>query len=104
MRYYVSENKSIIFVECLFTFDEKNCLHCDTCVRSCPTMTVKKIDGKIFVDHRKCSGAGVCSERGICIEKCPAHALKPEGERKTVTEIMEVVLQDLPHLLFFVVS
>ena len=77
-------------------WDEKKCLHCENCVRSCPTLAVKNIDGKIFVDHKKCSGAGICSERGICIENCPAHALKPEGERKTVSEIMEVVLQDLP--------
>ena len=77
-------------------WDAKKCLHCENCVRSCPTLAVKNIDGKIFVDHKKCSGAGICSERGICIENCPAHALKPEGERKTVSEIMEVVLQDLP--------
>ena len=77
-------------------WDAKKCLHCGTCIKSCPTLAVKNIDGKISVDHKKCSGAGVCSERGICIEKCPAHALKPEGERKTVAEIMEVVMQDLP--------
>ena len=77
-------------------WDEKKCLHCGTCVKSCPTLAVKNIEGKIFVDNKKCSGAGVCSEHGICIEKCPAHALKPEGERKTVAEIMEVVMQDLP--------
>jgi len=63
---------------------------------SCPTLAVKKIDGKIIVDYKKCSGAGICSEHGICIEKYPAHALKPEGERKTVAEIMEFVMQDLP--------
>ncbi|MBR2773563.1 MAG: hypothetical protein IKD73_01070 [Selenomonadaceae bacterium] len=26
---------------------------------SCPTLAVKKIDGKIVVDHKECSGAGV---------------------------------------------
>ena len=77
-------------------WDAKKCLHCETCVRSCPTLAVKAVDGKISVDHKKCSGAGVCSERGICIEKCPAHALKPEGQRKTVAEILNVVMQDLP--------
>ena len=77
-------------------WDAKKCLHCETCVRSCPTQAVKAVDGKISVDHKKCSGAGVCSERGICIEKCPAHALKPEGQRKTVAQIVEVVMQDLP--------
>ena len=77
-------------------WDAKKCLHCETCVRSCPTQAVTAVDGKISVDHKKCSGAGVCSERGICIEKCPAHALKPEGQRKTVDEILNVVMQDLP--------
>lgn len=77
-------------------WDAKKCLHCETCVRSCPTQAVRAVDGKIFVDHKKCSGAGVCSEGGICIEKCPAHALKPEGQRKTVAQIVEVVMQDLP--------
>ena len=77
-------------------WDEKKCLHCNTCVMSCPTLAVKNVDGKINVNHKRCSGAGVCSERGICIEKCPAHALKAEGERKTVDEIMQVVMQDLP--------
>lgn len=77
-------------------WDEKKCLHCNTCVLSCPTLAIKNVDGKIFIDHKRCSGAGVCSERGICIEKCPSHALKAEGERKTVDEIMKVVMQDLP--------
>ena len=77
-------------------WDAKKCLHCNNCVMSCPTLAVKNLDGRIFVDHKKCSGAGICSERGICIEKCPGHALKPEGERKTVAEIMQVVIQDLP--------
>lgn len=77
-------------------WDEKKCLHCQTCVKSCPTQAVKNIGGKIIIDHKKCSGAGVCSKRGICVEKCPAHALKAEGELKTVDEVMQVVMQDLP--------
>ncbi len=77
-------------------WDAKKCLHCNSCVKSCPTLAVKNIDGKISVNHKKCSGVGVCFEHGICIEKCPAHALKFKGERKTVAEIMQVVMQDLP--------
>lgn len=77
-------------------WDEKKCLHCNNCVLSCPTLAVKNLNGKISVDHKKCSGAGICSKRGICIEKCTGHALKPEGERKTVDEVLEVVMQDLP--------
>ncbi len=77
-------------------WDEKKCRRCRTCVRSCPTMAIKNVDGAIVIDHRKCSGSGVCSERGICVEKCPAHALKTEGKRRTVEEIMRVVMQDEP--------
>lgn len=76
-------------------WNEKKCLHCNTCVMSCPTLAVKNLEGKIKVNHELCSGAGVCSERGICIEKCPAHALKSEGERKTVDEILKIVMQDI---------
>ncbi|MCR5834776.1 MAG: glycyl-radical enzyme activating protein [Selenomonadaceae bacterium] len=71
-------------------WDEKKCLHCETCVKSCPSLAIKNIDGKIIVDSKKCSGSGICTE------KCPGHALKSEGEFKTVAEIMEVVMQDLP--------
>ncbi len=80
-------------------WDEKKCLHCQTCVRSCPTLAIKHVDGSIVVDHRKCSGSGVCSERGICVEKCPAHALKTEGKLQTVEEIVRVVMQDEPFYL-----
>lgn len=75
-------------------WDEKKCLHCNTCVMSCPTLAIKNNDGKITVNHKRCSGAGVCSERGICIEKCPNHALKAEGEKKSVEEVLKVVMQD----------
>lgn len=77
-------------------WDAKKCLHCNNCVMSCPALAVKNIEGVITVDHRRCSGVGVCSERGICIERCPGHALKPEGELKTVADVMKVVMQDLP--------
>ena len=77
-------------------WDDKKCRQCQTCVKSCPTMAIKNVDGSIVIDHRRCSGSGICSARGICVEKCPSHALKTEGERRTVDEIMRVVMQDEP--------
>lgn len=71
-------------------WDEKKCLHCNACVKSCPSFAVRNIDGKITVDHKICKGAE------ICFEKCPAHALKPTGECKSVNEVLEIVLQDMP--------
>ena len=47
---------------------------------------------EISVDHKKMFGADICSKRGIYIEKCPTHALKPEDECKIVVDIVEVVL------------
>lgn len=77
-------------------WDEKKCRHCRACVRSCPSMAIKHVDGAIVIDHKKCSGSGVCSARGICVEKCSAHALKTEGERRSIEEIVRVVMQDEP--------
>lgn len=76
-------------------WDEKKCLHCNTCVKSCPNFAMKNIDGKITANQKICLGVGVCSEQGICIEKCPAQALKVEGEKKSVEEILKIVMQDI---------
>ena len=75
-------------------WDSKKCIGCRTCVKTCPSMAIQDGASGIVIDHRRCCGSGICSERGICIEKCPAHALKAEGERKSVDEIVRVVMQD----------
>ena len=77
-------------------WDRQKCIGCHTCVKSCPTLAAQYKGTGIVIDHRRCSGSGVCSERGICIEKCPAHAVKAEGERKSVDEIVRIVIQDEP--------
>ena len=74
-------------------WDERKCLRCNTCVRSCPTLAVKELGGRIAIDHSRCPG-GACSERRICIEHCPGHALKVEGEQMSVDEVMDIVMQD----------
>ena len=76
--------------------DEPDRLHCRTCVKSCPALAVEEKDGHITVDHSRCSGGGICSARGICIERCPAHALKAEGELKSADEVVRIVMQDEP--------
>ena len=71
-------------------WDEKKCLHCNSCVRNCPTNSVKNIDGKIFFDYH------TCEHKNFCVKNCPAHALEVVGEKKSVEEVLQIVMQDLP--------
>ena len=71
-------------------WDRTKCLHCGHCEQVCPLGAITTADGKISVDHESCS---VC---GTCVHECPGRALKTEGERKTVQQVLDVVLQDLP--------
>lgn len=77
-------------------WEPKECRHCQTCMRSCPSKAIEHVDGSIVIDHKKCSGSEGCSARRLCVEQCPAHALKSEGEHRSVEEIMRVIMQDEP--------
>lgn len=87
-------------------WDEKKCLHCQNCVRSCPEYAVRHLPGtvdepgarlpvqksgsSILISDTKCSGCG------ICVRGCPGHALKPEGEYMSAGAVLEKCLQDMP--------
>ena len=71
-------------------WDEKKCIGCRHCIEVCPHHAVSLTEGKIIVDPSKCGGCGKC------FRECPGKALKNEGELKTVKEVMDVVMQDLP--------
>ena len=71
-------------------WDEKKCVGCHHCLEVCPHQAVSLKEGKITVDSSKCDGCGKC------FHECPGKALKNEGELKTVREVMDVVMQDLP--------
>ena len=70
--------------------DEKKCIGCHHCLDVCPHQAVSVKEGRITVDSAKCDGCG------LCVHECPGRALKTEGELKTVQEVMDVVMQDLP--------
>ena len=68
----------------------KTCLHCHHCEEICPQKAVRFIDDRIIIDKRQCI---MC---GNCISECPSHTLQAAGERKTVAEVMEAIVQDIP--------
>ena len=71
------------------SYDERECLHCLTCVRLCPEKCIEHTDGKIMLDRERCSG---CLS---CVNGCPGRALKAEGELMDSDEIVRVCMQDI---------
>lgn len=71
-------------------WDSEKCLHCGACVQACPNRAVYRGNDAIIVDHSRCKG---CRK---CVEACPAQALKSEGDRKTVEEVVDICMQDVP--------
>ena len=70
-------------------YDQKKCLHCQTCVHSCPNQAFSLKKDHIQIDHDRCSG---CLS---CVRNCPGEALSYEGEEKTADDVTEVCLQDV---------
>ncbi len=71
-------------------WDAKKCIGCGHCTEVCPKGAISQKETSIVVNHSACSG---CLN---CVRECPKRALSSEGERKSVDEIMDVVMQDLP--------
>ena len=72
-------------------YDKKKCLHCGACLRSCQAGALSMDEeGYIHVQHEKCKACLTCT--GLC----PGQALTSVGEKKTVQEVLDICLQDLP--------
>lgn len=69
-------------------YDQTKCVHCQTCVHTCPEQAIEHKNNKIIIDHKKCIG---CLQ---CVQNCPHDALSHEGEYKSVEDIVKVCLQD----------
>lgn len=83
------------FVRPQALWDSKKCLHCENCVAVCPkdavsVRTTHAGADRIHVDPQ------LCDHCGLCVQGCPVEALTLSGEEKTVQEVLDVVLQDLP--------
>ncbi|MDO4942410.1 MAG: glycyl-radical enzyme activating protein [Lachnospiraceae bacterium] len=69
-------------------YDERKCVHCQTCVHTCPQHAIS-YDNKIHIDDKLCVG---CLQ---CISNCPQRALSHEGEMKDLEEVVHTCLQDI---------
>lgn len=70
---------------------EHKCVRCGACVEECP-QGAHMIKSEKHVFNRS-----LCIKCGKCTTVCCAEALKILGERKTVTEIMALVLKDIDY-------
>ena len=73
-------------------WDEKKCLHCQTCIRNCPAEAIEEDEGKILIKQELCQKQ--CQTP--CLKACPSGALSSAGEARTVEDIVRLAMQDEP--------
>lgn len=69
-------------------WDQKKCVHCLQCVKSCMYQAISCREGEIHIDEALCQG---CLN---CVSTCFQSALSNEGETKEIEEIVRIALQD----------
>lgn len=69
-------------------WDSKKCIHCNTCINVCPYDAISSYNEHIYFNSNK------CIECKLCIQTCPTKSLESQGEKKSIKETLEVVLQD----------
>lgn len=69
-------------------WDQKKCVHCLQCVKSCMHQAISCREGEIHIDEELCQG---CLN---CVSTCLQSALSNEGETKEIEEIVRIALQD----------
>ena len=72
------------------SFRPESCAACGECVKTCQQDAHQIVDGAHIYDR------ALCQQCGECVETCLYEALKLAGQKKTVDEIMAVVLRDRP--------
>lgn len=70
-------------------YDASKCVHCHTCIRTCPRHAVREINNHIDIDDEKCGGCLACTKA------CPGRALSHEGEMRSVQEVVDICMQDV---------
>ncbi len=71
------------------SFDEKECIACDTCINLCPLHAISR-SHPFFIDRDRCD---LCF---LCVDNCPSGALSRVGVKMSVDEIMGKIRNDIP--------
>ncbi len=64
------------------------CTKCGDCIAICPSNAISLLEDNINIDISKCTGCNLCAQN------CKVKALKMEGSKMTVQEVIEIVMQD----------
>jgi len=75
-------------------WDAKDCTGCGHCIELCPEAGEITIAGKRHVDVRNLKADSPWAAQAIA--ECPGRCLSRVGDEKTVDEVFEVCMQDLP--------
>lgn len=70
-------------------YDQKKCVHCMTCLHTCPNKAIQFLQDQFYIDTK------ACSHCLTCVHNCINQALSYEGEYKTIDEIVDFCLQDV---------
>lgn len=70
-------------------YDQKKCVHCMTCLHTCPNKAIQFLQDQFYIDTK------ACSHCLTCVHNCINQALSYEGEYKTIDEIIDFCLQDV---------
>ena len=81
------QNPEGLVKEPLVWYAPTDCLHCGTCVSSCPEKALTLTD-RIHIEREACTLCGACEKA------CPAAAIEIRGRRVTSGEAAEMLLRD----------
>lgn len=73
------------------SFKSDLCQNCLNCISACPNHVHFKHNGQHFVNFSN------CNLNGDCTEICPNDALEIIGEKKSVRQVMDIVLNDIQY-------
>lgn len=71
-------------------YRQVKCLHCGTCVKTCPRGLLEMGEKGILTGYRN----ETCADCFLCAQACPAGALGVYGAEMTVAQVMKQILKD----------